>query len=115
MYERTTPVYRYKAYGNGTEAFPANHSGDVFVSPKYPINLNNGCPGNVELQDTWMPRPSWSVGGRLNGDGSGGTGKTSWKDFGVLRLSTTPDTRGLLVEYVTSANGSVVDQFKLYR
>ena len=30
VYERTTPVYRYQAYGNGSEAFPAGNRGDVF-------------------------------------------------------------------------------------
>ena len=71
VYERTTPVYRYQAFGNRSEPFPAGNPGDLFIDPGYPINVNNGCPGNVELQDVWMPRPSWSVGGRFNADGSG--------------------------------------------
>ena len=39
---RTTPVYRYEAYGNGTDAFPQGNKGDLFVKPAYPINVNNG-------------------------------------------------------------------------
>jgi hypothetical protein len=70
VYERTTPVYRYRAYGNDSEPFPIDangthtNDGSLFVDPAYPINVNNGCPGNVELQDVWMPRPQWSVGWR---------------------------------------------------
>jgi len=115
VYERTTPVYRYTAYGNGSEPFPANNSGDVFVAPKYPINVNNGCPGNVELQDVWMPRPPWSVGGRYNADGSAGTTPDGYTHFGVLRFTTAPAEKSLRVEYVNSANSSVLDRFTIYR
>ena len=62
-----------------------------------------------------MPRPSWSVGGRLNADGTGGSTKTDWKDFGVLRMSTNPKERSMLVEFVSSANRTTVDQFKIYK
>ena len=75
-------VYRYEAFGNGSEPFPAGNDGSLFVNPKYPININNGCPGNVELQDVWMPKPAWSVGGRFNADGSGGTQPNQYQDFG---------------------------------
>ena len=71
--------------------------------------------GNVELQDSWMPRPAWSIGGRLNADGAGGSTKTDWKDFGVLRMSTNPEERSMLVEFVSSANRTTVDQFKIYK
>jgi len=113
VYERTTPVYRYKAYGNGTEPFPAGNDGSVFVSPKYPINVNNGCPGNVELQDVWMPRPSWSVGLRTNADGSGGTVANAYQDFGVVRM--TAEAKSLRVEYIDSRNGSAIDAFTIRR
>jgi hypothetical protein len=49
VYERTTPVYRYQAYGNGSDPFPSNNTGSIFDSPIYPIYINNGCAGNVEL------------------------------------------------------------------
>ena len=51
---------------------------------RYPINVNNGCPGNVELQDVWMPRPAWSVGGRYNADGSAGTTPDDYTHFGTV-------------------------------
>lgn len=113
VYERTTPVYRYTAFGNGTEPFPRGNPGRLFVKPAYPINVNNGCPGNVELQDVWMPRPSWSVGGRFNADGSGGTTPTSWQDFGVLRMEFDGNT-SLTVDYV-SDNGTTLDTFTIQR
>ena len=119
VYERTTPVYRYQAFGNESEPFPPGNDGSLFVRPKYPINVNNGCPGNVELQDVWMPRPAWSVGLRTNADGSGGTTPNAYRDFGFLRL--TMDTgrsdnmSSLNVQYVDSRNGTVIDSFTILK
>ena len=114
VYERTTPVYRYTAFGNGSDAFPEGNDGSLFVAPKYPININNGCPGNAELQDVWMPRPSWSVGLRTNTDGSGGTGAANaYRDFGVLRMHASKAS--LRIEYVDSKNGTTVDEFTIVK
>ena len=44
VYERTTPVYRYQAYGNGSDPFPAGNDGSKFVKPKYPINIVSRMP-----------------------------------------------------------------------
>ena len=120
VYERTTPVYRYTAYGNGSEPFPAANDGSLFVSPRYPINVNNGCPGNVELQDVWMPRPPWSTGLRTNADGSGGTAPNNYADFGVLRMTMEtgrPDgaLSSLTMQYVDSRNGTVIDEFTILK
>ena len=120
VYERTTPVYRYTAYGNGSEPFPAGNDGSLFVSPRYPINVNNGCPGNVELQDVWMPRPPWSTGLRTNADGSGGTAPNNYADFGYLRMTMEtgrPDgaLSSLTMQYVDSRNGTVIDEFTILK
>lgn len=120
VYERTTPVYRYKAYGNGTAPFPADgNAGSLFVDPVYPINVNNGCPGNVELQDVWMPRPSWSIGLRTNADGSGNTTANGYADFGVLRFIATPAAgsrpKTLQVDYIGSRTETVLDSFTIRR
>jgi hypothetical protein len=113
VYERTTPVYRYQAFGNGSDSFPNGNDGTLFVDPKYPINVNNGCPGNVELQDVWMPRPKWSVGLRTNADGSGGTTPNAYRDFGVLRMHASRSF--LRFEYVDARNGSTVDEFSIMK
>jgi len=120
VYERTTPVHRYVAYGNGSDLFPAGNDGSVFVNPKYPINLNNGNPGDVELQDVWMPRPEWSVGLRTNADGSGGTTANNYADFGFVKL--TMDTGrpkgrkdSLSMEYISSRDGRTLDSFTIYK
>lgn len=120
VYERTTPVYRYQAFGNGSEPFPEGNDGSVFVNPKYPINVNNGNPGNVELQDVWMPRPQWSVGLRTNADGSGGTTANNYADFGFLKFKMlTGDATGgmdsMNIQYISSRNGLVLDEFWLYK
>jgi 3',5'-cyclic AMP phosphodiesterase CpdA len=114
VYERTTPVYRYQAFGNGSEAFPAGNDGSKFVNPKYPININNGCPGNVELQDVWMPRPKWSVGGRYNGDGSGGSTPSSYTEFGFVKMAFEGTERATF-DYVDSKTGKVLDSFVVER
>jgi hypothetical protein len=84
----------------------------VFVDPKYPINMNSGCPGNAELQDVWMPRPAWTAGGRFNADGSGGSKANNYHGFGVIRLAV--QGRDLLrFECVSSFSGSTIDQFEI--
>lgn len=120
VYERTTPVYRYEAFGNGSEPFPEGNDGSVFVNPKFPINVNNGNPGDVELQDVWLPKPEWSVGLRTNADGSGGTVANNYADFGVCKfIMRTGDQNGgmdsLTMQYVTSRDGSIMDEFTLYK
>lgn len=120
VYERTTPVYRYKAYGNGSEPFPEGNDGSVFVNPKYPINIVNGNPGNVELQDVWLPKPSWSVGLRTNSDGSGGTTPSYYADFGFTKfIMQTGDAHGrkdsLTVQYIDSRDGSTLDEFTIFK
>lgn len=112
-YERTTPVYRYKAYGNGSETFPAGNDGSVFLNPKYPININHGNPGNIELQHGWLPRPEWSVGLRVSADGF-------WGNFGFLKITTvTGEEAGgrasLNMQYIASHDGSTLDTFTIYK
>jgi len=60
-----------------------------------------------------MPRPAWSVGGRFNADGSGGTSPTGYKDFGVLRMAIAGN-QSMTVEYVAN-NGTVLDEFTILR
>lgn len=112
VYERTTPVYRYEAYGNGSAPFPQGNPGNYFVNPKFPININNGCPGNVELMDVWMPRPSWSVGLRTNADGSGGTASNNYADFGVVKMDF-DGSDSVTISYIDARNGSAIDTFTI--
>ena len=84
--------------------------------------MNNGCPGDMELQDVWMPRPDWSVGLRTNGDGSGGSINNSYTDFGVVKLTMTTGVdnghggmASLNLQYIDGKNGSTVDEMTLYK
>ena len=62
------------------------------------------------------PQPAWSVGRRVNADGSGGTLPTpGYSDFGVLRFSTDAAERSLRVDYVRSADEAVLDTFTVRR
>jgi len=120
VYERTTPIYRYVPYGNGSDLFPDGNDGSIFVNPKYPINLNNGNPGNEELQDVWMPRPRWSVGLRTNADGSGGTTPNNYTDFGFVKLIVnTGGPKGskasLNMQYIDGRNGQTLDAFTIFK
>ena len=93
-------------------ASPAYPNRFLFPWPYAFACKNNGCPGNVELQDVWMPRPKWSVGGRFNSDGSGGTTPNSYTEFGFVRMAFEGTTRAT-IDYVNSANGKVIDTFVL--
>ena len=63
-----------------------------------------------------MPRPPWSIGRRLNADGSGGTEATpGYTDFGVLRFATEAATRSLRMDYVRSTDQVVLDTFTMRR
>ena len=75
---------------------------------------NNKGPGNTELQDVWMPRPDWSIGLRANADGSGGTVSNNYADFGVVKM-TFNGSRSATVSYVSSKNGSTIDEFTIYK
>jgi len=121
VYERTTPIYRYQAFGNNSETFPTGNDGSVFVNPKYPINMNNGCPGDMELVDVWMPRPDWSVGLRTNGTGSPSF-NTNYSDFGVVKLTMTTGVdngyggmASLNLQYIDGQNGTTLDEMTLYK
>ena len=93
---------------------PAGNAGTVFNQPKYPININNGCPGNVELQDVWMPAPPWSVGGRFNADGSAGTSATNYTEFGSVKLRF-DGSKSVRVDYINSKDGASLDSFTIYK
>ena len=58
-----------------------------------------------------MPRPAWSVGGRFNSDGSGGTSDDKYTEFGAIRMKV--DSGSLTLEYVNSLNGTVLDSFTI--
>jgi hypothetical protein len=59
-----------------------------------------------------MPAPEWSVGGRFNSDGSGGTTANNYRDFGVVKL-TVGGSKSLRVEYISSHNGTAIDAFEI--
>ena len=65
-----------------------------------------------------MPRPSWSVGLRTNADGSGGTTPNAYRDFGFVKMVAKTghgNMSSLTFQYVSSVNGSVIDEFTILK
>jgi hypothetical protein len=95
VYERTSPVYRFKA-----QPPEADTRGDsYYLDPAYPVYVVNGCPGNVEVMHGFTePRPSWSVGARSS-------------EFGYVTIAYS-DT-SFNVSYLDARHDGVIDEFTI--
>lgn len=85
-YERTWPLYKGKAYKDGSDA---NH----YIKPKYPVYVVQGTAGALMGYKWISPTPEWSAK------------KGTTYGFGKIEIK----ANSLKYQYISAAGGKVLD------